>query len=40
MTWGEIDDADAVWTVPAARIKAGKEHRVPLTQAAQACAAT
>jgi integrase len=24
----------AVWTVPAARMKAGEEHRVPLTQAA------
>ena len=36
ITWGEIDDADAVWTVPAARIKAGKEHRVPLTPAARA----
>ena len=36
MTWGEIDDADSVWTVPAGRIKAGKEHRVPLTPAARA----
>jgi integrase len=30
-TWDEIDLAIAVWTVPAARIKAGREHRVPLT---------
>ena len=36
MTWAEIDDADGVWTVPAQRIKAGKEHRVPLTAAARA----
>lgn len=32
--WEEIDLAAAVWTVPAARIKAGKEHRVPLSDAA------
>jgi integrase len=30
-TWAEIDLAKAVWTVPAARMKAGKEHRVPLS---------
>lgn len=36
MTWGEVDRAAAVWTVPAGRIKAGKEHRVPLTPAALA----
>ena len=36
MTWAEVDDADSVWTVPAGRIKAGKEHRVPLTPAARA----
>lgn len=29
-TWEEIDLKAAVWTVPAERIKAGKEHRVPL----------
>jgi integrase len=34
MTWGELDLKDAVWTVPPSRIKAGKEHRVPLTPAA------
>jgi integrase len=33
-TWREIDLEDAVWTVPAYRIKAGKEHRVPLVPAA------
>ena len=36
MTWREVDDADGIWTVPAQRIKAGKEHRVPLTVAARA----
>lgn len=29
-TWREIDLAAKVWTVPAARMKAGREHRVPL----------
>lgn len=28
--WPEIDVADALWTVPAERMKAGREHRVPL----------
>ena len=28
--WGEIDRKGKVWTVPAERMKAGKEHRVPL----------
>lgn len=31
-TWAEIDSG--VWTVPASRMKAGKEHRVPLSGAA------
>lgn len=35
-TWGELDLAAKVWTVPAARMKAGKEHRVPLSDAALA----
>ena len=35
-TWGEIDMARAIWTVPAARMKAGREHRVPLSDAALA----
>ncbi|MDX7952204.1 integrase arm-type DNA-binding domain-containing protein [Lichenihabitans sp. Uapishka_5] len=30
MTWGEIDFADAVWTVPVDRMKAKRVHRVPL----------
>ena len=32
--WSEIDIAENVWAVPAARMKAGKEHRVPLSTAA------
>lgn len=30
-TWSEVDQDKAVWTVPPARMKAGKEHRVPLS---------
>ena len=30
-TWAEIDLERKVWTVPARRMKAGKEHRVPLS---------
>lgn len=30
-TWGEIDAGAAVWMVPAGRMKAGREHRVPLS---------
>lgn len=33
-TWSEIDLDNATWTIPAARMKAGKEHRVPLSSAA------
>ena len=29
--WTEIDRAGAVWTVPGERMKAGREHRVPLS---------
>jgi integrase len=36
MRWGELDRQEAVWTVPASRIKAGREHRVPLEPAALA----
>src|SRR5258707_751644 len=32
--WPEIDFAARMWTVPAARMKSGREHRVPLTRAA------
>ena len=31
MTWAEMDLENGVWTIPAERMKAGKEHRVPLT---------
>jgi integrase len=34
--WPEIDLDAAVWTVPKARMKAGREHRVPLAPAAVA----
>lgn len=30
-TWSEVDLDKAVWTVPPERMKAGKEHRVPLS---------
>lgn len=32
--WDEIDLEDAVWTVPADRMKAGRAHRVPLSDRA------
>ncbi len=35
-TWGEIDLKAKLWTVPASRMKAGQEHRVPLSAAALA----
>jgi integrase len=35
-TWSEFDLDAATWTIPAKRIKAGKEHRVPLSPAALA----
>jgi integrase len=34
--WSEIDFAARLWTVPAERMKAGREHRVPLNEAALA----
>ena len=34
--WGEINIAERLWTVPADRMKAGKEHRAPLSDAAMA----
>jgi len=30
-TWAEIDLDNAIWKIPADRMKAGKEHRVPLS---------
>src|SRR6516164_6681342 len=35
-TWDEIDLGAAVWTIPADRMKGGKEHRVPLSKPALA----
>ena len=32
--WSEVDLAKAVWTVPAERMKAGREHRIPLSSRA------
>jgi integrase len=34
--WDEIDCAERLWTIPGKRMKAGREHRVPLSQAALA----
>ena len=34
--WAEIDFQNAIWTVPAARMKAGRTHRVPLSRRALA----
>ena len=34
--WREIDLVDATWTIPAERMKAGREHRVPLSDQALA----
>jgi integrase len=31
MTWSEVDLIRNIWTVPAERMKAGREHRVPLS---------
>jgi hypothetical protein len=36
MTWGEVDEAAALWVVPAVRMKAGKLHLVPISSAALA----
>jgi len=35
-TWDEVDMGAKLWTIPAGRMKAGKEHRVPLSDAALA----
>jgi integrase len=32
--WDEIDMVERVWIIPAGRMKAGREHRVPLSEAA------
>ncbi|MEO6928774.1 MAG: integrase arm-type DNA-binding domain-containing protein [Casimicrobiaceae bacterium] len=36
MQWGEVDTERALWTVPGVRMKAGKEHTVPLSARALA----
>jgi integrase len=33
-TWKEIDFEAAIWSIPATRMKAGREHRVPLSERA------
>ena len=35
-SWSEFDLEARLWTIPAARMKAGKEHRIPLSDAAMA----
>ncbi len=35
-TWPEFDLQSRLWIIPASRIKAGREHRVPLSEAAHA----
>lgn len=37
MCWTEVDTQADVWIVPAERMKAAKEHRIPLTPQAIAC---
>jgi integrase len=34
--WSEVDLAEKAWTIPASRMKAAREHRVPLSDAALA----
>jgi integrase len=34
MRWQEVDFREAIWTIPAERMKAKQSHRVPLTQRA------
>lgn len=36
MVWSEVDLEAGVWTIPKERMKAGKEHRVPLSTQAKA----
>jgi integrase len=36
MTWDELDLSKRIWTIPEDRIKAGKQHRVPLSDEAVA----
>lgn len=32
--WSEVDTSDAIWTIPAIRMKSKRDHRVPLSSAA------
>ena len=34
--WSDIDEAAALWSIPAAKMKTGRQHRVPLSRAALA----
>ena len=36
MTWAELDEEKGLWIVPAARMKPGREHRVPRSRRASA----
>jgi hypothetical protein len=36
MTWGEVDEASRIWTIPGQRMKMGVMHRVPLSDEALA----
>jgi integrase len=36
-TWGEIDLENQLWTIPKDRMKAGREHRVPLSARNVSC---
>ena len=38
--WGEIDFDNAIWTIPSARMKSGREHSVPLPKQALAALET
>ena len=33
-TWAEINEDTATWTIPASRMKGGREHRIPLSRQA------
>lgn len=35
MCWSEYDEKAQLWTVPAARMKAGRDHRIPLAKRSQ-----
>ncbi len=32
ITWGEVDLAAKLWTIPGDRMKGGRQHRVPLSE--------